>query len=710
MSIPFHRLNGCVLPFLLSVLCLVYSTLLKASSTTVPTSKTPPELQEYIHDNFSLKEDESKIVASVIGQFPQSDIYATFQEVQRTLSGIDLSSNPSAKIEDLLSQEQIDHVVTELYKILDNPLIKSLSKDIPTSREQILEYIGTIQERYTDLEHIKSFYTKVALPYIIEQHSRYKFSSFLSHLEKGLFELYSNGMVTKYYIRGNRLFVSIREESSNKVYIFYQEDGSALKEALELSSQDLPIITTAASGEKNAINIYDTIYVAETARNARFNKNKSSLDLLNAALTKIEAQARMKGYDTTTVRLDRSGVIQALDIQDSPKFLNDPLRWFGEYIKSIYEQPQFMIAMVATVVQCSVLALIYKFLKHETLASQVGPLVLTAVFSTFMGSFVGMYRNFIDSGRISKRILKESIIGTIFLYSFKILDSGLSSVSILSLKGILLNIKLLGVMYLSKMFKYPYTFIPRKMNEFGAYGSEGQATTRFLGLDWNLKTLHNQLVYNVVSFGLKMAAVIGVYTDVVLPGGVSVKIDIASILFLTSPLIALAINGHWVRNQYATLLKKYLKDPSPTHKKGLQRREQTLEDVNKHKDRFRYWLYSVVGSLTGNFILKKMEHNILHSPINSVHLSKAESIDGLMELRSYVSSLLSQIEAENDEMKKDELIEEYVPLKMLLDQKMKKAATIRLARLRSTKRITKLATASAMACTSIFSSAVGVLR
>ena len=710
MSIPFHRLNGCVLPFLLSVLCLVYSAHLEASSSTVPTLKTPPALQEYVHDNFALQADESKIVASVIGQFHQSDIYATFQDVQRTLSGIDLSSNPSAKIEDLLSQEQIDHVVSQLYKILDNPLIKSLSKDIPTSREKILEYVDTIQERYTDLEHIKSFYAKVALPYIVEQHSRYKFSSFLSHLEKGLFELFSNGMVTKYYIRGNRLFVSIREQSSNKVYIFYQEDGSAIKEALDLSSEDLPIISTLSNNEKKIVNIYDTIHIAEIARNEKFNKNKTSLDLLNAALTKIEAQARMKGYDTTTVRLDRSGAILGIDMQDSPKFLNDPLRWFGEYINSIYEQPQFMIAMVATVVQCSVLALIYKFLKHETLASQVGPLVLTAVFSTFMGSFVGMYRNFIDSGRISKRILKESIIGTIFLYSFKILDSGLSSVSFLSLKGILLNIKLIGVMYLSKMFKYPYTFIPRKMNEFGAYGSEGQATVRFLGLDWNLKTLHNQLVYNVVSFGLKMAAVIGVYTDIALPGGVSVKIDIASVLFLTSPLIALAINGHWVRNQYATLLKKYLKDPSPTHKKGLQRREQTLEAVNRHKDRFRYWLYSVVGSLTGNFILKKMEYNLLHSPINSAYLSQTNSIEGLMELRSYVSSLLTQIENETDELKKDELIEEYVPLKMLLDKKMKKAATIRLARLRSTKRITKIATSSAMICTSVFSSAVGIIK
>ena len=635
---------------------------------------------DIIKASFDLTDNESQILSTFLTQFENSSLSPILQKIQRVLATVSVAQSSQQRTSASLSDDQIQELVQALEQILNDPIIASLTSDLPTSRDDILAYMRKIQERTAELEKVKDYYRKIALPYITTQYQKYDFTSFLSHLEKGLFELKSRRMFTRYRIKGNRLFIMMQPVNSKKVYIFYHEDTSILQQEASENPLDFQVqeisYNTAVDQQKSS-QIFDIIYTAETEKNKIYNKRKSELKILNGALTKIETQERMKGLDTTTVRLDGSGNVASLDIEKAPKFLSDPLRWFREYFTSIHEKPQFMVSIVATVIQCSIIAAIYS-LKQKPLCEQIGPLALTAVFSTIMGSFVGTYRNFIDSGILPKRILKESIIGAIFLYSFKILDSGLKSINISSLPGILANINIIAVMYFSKMFKYPYTYIPRKMNEYGDYGPEGQASAKFLGVNWNLKTVHNQFVYNVVSFGLKMVGLIGLETLTVinLPLVGSVPIDLGFLLFLSSPVIAAVINKHWVNKQYDKVLRKYVVDPSPTHMKALEKRENTLKSFRK----YNYWLYSALGLFTGNFVLKRMEHSLLHGPILTESINGTQVLHGLKEQSTYLRDLESKIQNETDEQVQADLLDEYVQLKRKYDKNMTKAAMIKVVR------------------------------
>ena len=729
MSSIFHKIAFIV------VVLFLYPLSLPTVSASVEenSSLTSTELDyEAIKASFDLTNNETQILSDFLTQFENSSLTPVLQKIQGVLAKSQGSSTS-------LTAAQIQNLIQDLEKLLEDPIIASLTKDLPTSKEDILTYIKKIQERAKELERVKEYYWQTALPYIAEQYAQYDFQSFLSHLEKGLFELNSEEMFTRYRIKGNRLFILVQPQDTKKVYIFYQEDLSLLQREADpnIPDTDIPELKlrpiSAFSKDSpgtsrayftvdphNPLGIYFIIYGTEIEKNKIYNKGKSEIRLLTESLKKIETQERMKGLDTTTIRLTSSGEVASVDIEKTPKFLSDPLRWFNEYFTSIHEKPQFMVSIVATVIQCSIIAAIYS-LKQKPLCDQIGPLALTAVFSTIMGSFVGTYRNFIDSGALPKRILKESIIGAIFLYSFKILDSGLQSIDISSFAGILANINIIAVMYFSKMFKYPYTYIPRKMNEYGDYGPDGQASAKFLGINWNLKTVHNQFVYNVVSFGLKMVGLIGLETLAVinLPVVGSVPIDLGFLLFLSSPAIAAVINKHWVNTQYEKVLKKYVMYPSPTHAKALEKRENTLRSFRK----YNYWLYSALGLLTGNFILNKIEKHLRNGTVlvpdvtesNKSNLAYGEIghsvLKGIKEHAEYLQTLEALIPQEKDENVQAELIGLYVNLRTDYDRKMTKlemlrqAKTTRLQRLRNrvTDNLDLTARTVAIGCASLFS-------
>ncbi len=666
---------------------------------------------DVLWSSFDLTDNETEIFTQFIDQFKNSSLSPILLKIQKILSEAQLEKNSSKRLSDVLSIDQIQELVKDLEQILNDPVIASLSSDLPSSKEEILAYMKGIEDRTEELENVKEYYEKTALKYIESQYSSYEFSSFLSHLEKGLFELSGEGMFTRYRIKGNRLFIIIKAIDSNKVYIFYQESNSLLQQAIEQDSLDQETDQVSSSPKAKStdgMNIYDIVYEAETERNKDYNKGKSELKILQEALAKVETQERMKKYDTAMIRLNRSGEIQGLDITKAPRFLSDPIRWLKEYMTSIHEKPQFMVSIVATVIQCSILAAIYS-LKQKPLVDQIGPLALTAFFSTIMGSFIGTYRNFIDNGILAKRILKESVIGMIFLYSFKILDSGINSINMTSLSGILNNLNIIAVMYFSKMFKYPYTYIPRMMQKYGYYGPEGQASTRFLGLNWNLRTVHNQFVYNVVSFGLKMVGLIGLgaLMTLDLPVVGNIDIDLGTVMFLSSPVIALVVNKHWVNNQYDKVLRKYALDPSPTHTKALEKREDTLRGFRK----YNYWLYSALGLFTGDFVLKKIEHSLVHGPIISEAHDGVKVIDGLMELADYLQELSLKIQKEEDEQIQSELVEEYVHLRKIYEKRITKAGLLRLAKatriqkLRNniSKNVGVTARTAGVACSAMFS-------
>ena len=401
---------------------------------------------------------------------------------------------------------------------------------------------------------------------------------------------------------------------------------------------------------------------------------KNKINEFNKLLKKLNSKQHMERLNVVNARLDDSYNILGLEHDNYPTFKKDPLRYLSEFSRSIFEKPQISVGLFCTALQLSIYLGI-KYLQNSNYFENISsfraalPLLHIAFFALVISTNAGTYRNLIDfSKKYYVRFIIDTIIGLSFAYPLIIYDDtkGIAALSLLTLSGWLEHIRLISVTYIHKATKYPITYIIRMLDKFGYYGQNGERMTqKFFGIQFKRKNLDNQLLYNMVSFGLKMGALLGVsmsipefsipLTSINMP---EIELPIGSMLFLGVPLIAVSVNNLWIKNQYKKALIQYYSKPSEALKVDLARKQEGLKDHLKYLKKIFTILYSIRGFFTGTSFLDSKREEILSS--YKISLDNFKSLTK-KQLKKMSISQLSEVISFYESVEKD-ILKEMSPL------------------------------------------------
>ena len=526
---------------------------------------------------------------------------------------LDLLTLP--KDPELNSQLSVITTYQKAYKLYQDAILYLQTQKEKYRQEELDLYIE-VQE---DTKHLSPEQKEQ-----LKSNYQYEDIEFNKHLNHHLFVYHdpsSKSYVDIFSIDGVLVYAVYPEETSDTVYNFYIYDDN-----------------------RSSVKV-------DAKKKFRLFRHKSETHF-EKLFKRLTAKQRMNKFSTISTLLDKDHKIIGLNRNNYPIFSSTPLKYLKEYFTSIYEDANIPIGVFCTDLQLLVTSafqsslyeistqeqmsdsdqLSFKLIKHALLIAHV------TIFGLVISSNAGTYRNFIDSSKkFFPRFLKDTFIGLLFAYPFVYLskDMTLAQMATLSLACLCFHLNIYFVTFFNKVIKYPITYIVRTLDKFGYYGQNGDRMFNFFGLKLKVKNLHNQLLYNLVSFGLKIGALIGFSVTID-----NITIPAGKLLFTFAPLLALIANDKWIKSQYTKGVSQYLSHPSSALKIALKRKEEALEDHLKFIRRFKTPWYTVIGFLLGtNYIDKKIEDIYKNSLNDNI------SIDSLTDtcLRQMSPTELSQL-------------------------------------------------------------------
>ena len=530
-----------------------------------------------------------------------------------------------------LNDPQIKEEVSSFLE--ENPLDLLSLPDNPELKPQ-LQLITTYQQAYR-------LYHK-AIKYLEQQKEKYRQEELDFYREaledsSDLTEEEKQNLISSYQYED----IEFKKHLNHHLFVYYDSESKSYVDIFSIDG----VLVYAVYPEQTPSTVYNFYIYNENQSSMKVETKKKFRLFRHKAETHFEkqfkhltAKQRMNKFNTISTLLDNDHRIIGLNRNNFPLFNSTPLKYLKEYFTSIYEDANIPIGIFCTDLQLLVTSafqssiyeistkdqmidsdnLSLKLIKHALL------IVHVTIFGLVISSNAGTYRNFIDSSKkFFPRFLKDTFIGLMFAYPFAYLsgDLTLSQMATLSLACFAFHFNIYFVTFFNKVIKYPITYIVRTLDKFGYYGQNGDRMFNFFGLQLKVKNLHNQLLYNLVSFGLKIGALIGFTVTVN-----NIDIPAGKLLFTFAPLLALIANNKWIKSQYTKGITQYLSHPSSALRISLKRKEEAFEDHLKFLRKFKTPWYTVMGFILGpDYINRKIDSIYEDSGENDI------SIDSLTD-------------------------------------------------------------------------------
>lgn len=632
-----------------------------------------------------------------------------------------LDSNLNSNLD--LNNQNIDLILKTLTEFITDPEFKKKVNEYLQAHPldpSILPEESELQEHFKAASKFKKAYKlyKTSLGYLKNQKEKYRQEEYQEYLQSKSLDSDSVSsddtqntsdsknslIVSKHdYIYTDHEFL---DHLKKKLFIYHDPNS---KSSVHFTIINGVVLASVFLDDESStvynFFVFDPMTHIDQYENDSDLKNK--INEFNKLLKKLNSKQHMERLTVVNARLDDSYNLLGLEHDNYPTFKKDPIHFIADFSRSIFEKPQISVGLFCTALQLSIYLGI-KYLQNSNYFENINsfraalPLLHIAFFALVISTNAGTYRNLIDfSKKYYVRFIIDTIIGLSFAYPLIIYDDtkGIAALSLLTLSGWLEHIRLISVTYIHKATKYPITYIIRMLDKFGYYGQNGERMTqKFFGIQFKRKNLDNQLLYNMVSFGLKMGALLGVsmsipefsipLTSINIP---EIELPIGSMLFLGVPLIAVSVNNLWIKNQYKKALIQYYSKPSEALKVDLARKQEGLKDHLKYLKKVFTILYSIRGFFTGTSFLDSKREEILSSYKISLDdfksLTKKQlkkmSISQLSEVISFYESVEKDILKEMSPLSKKDISdirELLATAKIIRLQKIYKLRTINVAK------------------------------